>query len=143
MLDKRILEQVLSEQQLELYNLSSKTLCTRPEEQLVDLDSNMAQVVIGVRRCGKSTLCFNVLKNSGVLFAYANFDDERFEEMTSNDLNSVLEVLYKIYGPVFPSTSINLLGCQRNCVNAPWKISSSEQLPTTVLSISIYGYYTV
>lgn len=39
--------------------------------------------------------------------------------------------------------SINLLGCQRNCVNAPWKISSSEQLPTTVLSISIYGYYTV
>ena len=98
MLDKRILEQVLSEQQLELYNLSSKTLCTRPEEQLVDLDSNMAQVVIGVRRCGKSTLCFNVLKNSGVLFAYANFDDERFEEMTSNDLNSVLEVLYKIYG---------------------------------------------
>ena len=98
MLDKRILEQVLSEQQLELYNLSSKTLCTRPEEQLVDLDSNMAQVVIGVRRCGKSTLCFNVLKKSGILFAYANFDDERFEEMTSNDLNSVLEVLYKIYG---------------------------------------------
>ena len=98
MLDKRIIEQVLAEQQLELANLSSKTLCSRPEEQLVELDSDMAQVVIGVRRCGKSTLCYNVLKENGELFAYANFDDERFEEMTSKDLNAVLEVLYKMYG---------------------------------------------
>lgn len=98
MLNKRIIEQVLAEQQLELANLSSKVLCSRPEEQLVELDSDMAQVVIGVRRCGKSTLCYNVLKENGELFAYANFDDERFEEMTSKDLNTVLEVLYKMYG---------------------------------------------
>ncbi len=98
MLDKRIIEQVLAEQQFELANLSSKALCSRPEEQLVELDSDMAQVVIGVRRCGKSTLCYNVLKENGELFAYANFDDERFEEMTSKDLNTVLEVLYKMYG---------------------------------------------
>lgn len=98
MLDKRIIEQVLAEQQLELANLSTKTLCTRPEEQLVELDSDMAQVVIGVRRCGKSTLCYNVLKENGELFAYANFDDERFKEITSQDLNTVLEVLYKTYG---------------------------------------------
>lgn len=98
MLDKRTIEQVLAEQQLELAGLSSKALCSRPEEQLVELDSDMAQVVIGVRRCGKSTLCNNVLKKNGELFAYANFDDERLEEMTSKDLNAVLEVLYKIYG---------------------------------------------
>lgn len=98
MLNKRIIEQVLVEQQLELANLSSKALCSRPEEQLVELDSDMAQVVIGVRRCGKSTLCYNVLRENGELFAYANFDDERFEEMASKDLNTVLEVLYKMYG---------------------------------------------
>lgn len=98
MLDKRIIEQVLAEQQLELNNLSLKTLYSRPEEQLVELDSNMAQVVIGVRRSGKSSLCFNVLKKNGELFAYVNFDDERFEEIVSKDLNTVLEVLYKIYG---------------------------------------------
>lgn len=97
-MDKRTIEQVLAEQQLELAGLSSKALCSRPEEQLVELDSDMAQVVIGVRRCGKSTLCNNVLKKNGELFAYANFDDERLEEMTSKDLNAVLEVLYKIYG---------------------------------------------
>lgn len=39
--------------------------------------------------------------------------------------------------------TINLLGCQRNCINAPWYIKSSEQLPCKVLSITIYGYYLV
>lgn len=64
----------------------------------MELDSDMAQVVIGVRRCGKSTLCYNVLKENGELFAYANFDDERFKEITFQDLNTVLEVLYKTHG---------------------------------------------
>ena len=39
--------------------------------------------------------------------------------------------------------SVNLLGMQRNCASAPWKISSSEQLPSTILSVAIYGYYIV
>lgn len=39
--------------------------------------------------------------------------------------------------------SINLLGVQRNCMNAPWTIKSSEQLPATVLSVTMYGYYLV
>ena len=58
----------------------------------------MAQVVIGVRRSGKSTLCYNVLKPHAKNFAYVNFDDERFEKLKTEDLNIVLEVLYKIYG---------------------------------------------
>lgn len=98
MVDKRIIEQVLVEQKGELANLSTKNLCSRPEEELVDTDSDMAQVVIGVRRCGKSTLCYNALKKTGEPFAYVNFDDERFSGMTSWDLNDVLETLYKLYG---------------------------------------------
>lgn len=39
--------------------------------------------------------------------------------------------------------SINILGSEHNCINAPWTISSTEQLQTNVLSISIYGYYTI
>ena len=39
--------------------------------------------------------------------------------------------------------SVNLLGMQRNCASSPWKISSSEQLPSTILSVAIYGYYIV
>ncbi len=39
--------------------------------------------------------------------------------------------------------SINILGTERNCINAPWTISSDEQLPTTVLSVETQGYYVV
>ena len=98
MIDKRVIEQVLSEQYEEIVSLQDVALCSRKEEAQVELDSNMAQVIIGVRRSGKSTLCYNVLKTSGKKFAYANFDDERFESLQTNDLNTVLEVLYKIYG---------------------------------------------
>ena len=98
MVDKRIIEQVLAEQYEELVSLQNIDLCTRKEEDEINLDSHLAQVVIGVRRSGKSTLCYNALKIKNVKFAYANFDDERFEKMQTSDLNTVLEILYKIYG---------------------------------------------
>ena len=98
MVDKRTIEQVLEEQYDELSALQDVELCSRNEESLVDLNSNLAQVVIGVRRSGKSTLCYNVLKQHAEKFAYVNFDDERFDGLQTSDLNTVLEVLYKIYG---------------------------------------------
>ena len=98
MVDKRIIEQVLAEQYEELVALQDVALCTRKEETEIDIDSNLAQVVIGVRRSGKSTLCYNVLKAHKDKFAYVNFDDERFQDMQTSDLNTVLEVLYKVYG---------------------------------------------
>ncbi len=55
MIDKRVMEQVLAEQYRELLELNDLRLCKRKEEELVEIDSTMAQVVIGVRRCGKST----------------------------------------------------------------------------------------
>lgn len=93
------LEKVLLEQQDELENLAQDSLIHRPEEDLINLNSRLAQVVIGVRRSGKSTLCFNALRKAGVHFAYANFDDERMAGMETGDLDTVLQTLYKIYGP--------------------------------------------
>ena len=98
MIDKRTLELVLTDQKEELLYKSKLQFCYRKEEDLVNLNSNQAQVVIGVRRSGKSTLCFNLLQRAGVKYAYVNFDDERFENITSKDLNNILEVLYKING---------------------------------------------
>ena len=97
-MDTRIIETVLLEQKEELLNKLNEEYCTRPEEQLVDLESNLAQVIIGVRRSGKSTLCFNVIKKSDAKFAYVNFDDERLSTISASELNVVLECLYKIYG---------------------------------------------
>ena len=97
-IDKRSLEIILSDQKKEIENRREEQLCPRREEELVDLNSPQAQVVIGVRRCGKSTLCFQALQHIGEHFAYVDFDDERLAGLQSNQLNDILEVLYKIYG---------------------------------------------
>lgn len=92
------LEKVLLEQQDELEALKGENLIHRPEEELINLKSNLAQVVIGVRRSGKSILCFNALTKAGVSYAYVNFDDERLVKLEALDLDKVLQTLYKIYG---------------------------------------------
>ncbi len=97
-MDKRILETILEDQAEELERKRLQHFCKRKEEELIDLTSTQAQVVIGVRRSGKSTLCYNALVSAGVKFAYVNFDDERLFSLTASDLNDVLEVLYKING---------------------------------------------
>lgn len=94
----RILETILADQAEELAFKQTLRFCKRKEEDFIDLKSTQAQVVIGVRRSGKSTLCFNALTRNGVKFAYVNFDDERLIGLRAEDLNDVLEVLYKING---------------------------------------------
>ncbi len=98
MIDARTLEAILSDQKTELEARQQETLCHRPEESLVEINSPQAQVVIGVRRSGKSTMCYQALMQRGVHFAYVDFDDERLNGMKAEQLNDVLEVLYKIYG---------------------------------------------
>lgn len=94
------INQILYDQREEILTLNTSTLCSRLEENLFDLQSNLAQVVIGVRRSGKSTLCMKVLKESGVLFGYVNFDDEQLAGLKTDQLNDVLGAIYKVYGDV-------------------------------------------
>lgn len=92
------LQMVLADQKLELEKLMARPTCTRFEESLVNLRSRLAQVVTGVRRSGKSTMCLNVLKTSGINFGYVNFDDERLAMLSGEDLDTVLTAAYKVYG---------------------------------------------
>ena len=98
MIDKRTLEFILTDQQEEIEGRTDETLCHRKEELFVDVKSSQAQVVIGVRRSGKSTLCYQALQRQGVKYAYVDFDDERLTNLQAEQLNDVLETLYKIYG---------------------------------------------
>ena len=68
------IDTVLLEQQDELEVLRKSSLVHRSEEKLINLKSKLAQVVVGVRRSGKSTLCFNALEAAKVKYAYVNFD---------------------------------------------------------------------
>ncbi len=97
-MDATVLLEILRDQREELDSLRSQYFCERKEEGLIKLESKKAQVVIGVRRSGKSTLCFNALNKAQVRFAYVNFDDERLVGLSSDDLNDVLKSLYQIYG---------------------------------------------
>lgn len=62
----------------------------------------MAQVVIGVRRSGKSTLCHKVLLEHGIRYGYVNLDDDRLLGMKAEDLNTVLSCVYQLYGTDIP-----------------------------------------
>lgn len=97
-MDAKKLNTALLDQKADIENLRSRSFCHRPEERLINMDSNLAQVVIGVRRSGKSTLCFNALEASGVSYAYVNFDDENLYGLEAQDMNDVLQALYSIYG---------------------------------------------
>ena len=89
---------IIAEQKEEFLSEDFTGLCTREEEQQIDLKSHLAQVVIGVRRSGKSTMCRKVLREANMKTAYVNFDDERLASVQTSDLNNILESLYVIYG---------------------------------------------
>ena len=97
-IDKRTLEIVITDQRQELEAKRNDAFCYREEEQLIDLKSSQAQVVIGVRRSGKSTLCFQALENAKARYAFVDFDDERLAGIEAKQLNDILEILYKVYG---------------------------------------------
>ena len=89
---------IMAEQKEEFLSEDFASFCPREEEKQIDLKSHLAQVVIGVRRSGKSTMCRKVLREANVKAAYVNFDDERLAKTQTSDLNNILEALYIVYG---------------------------------------------
>ena len=66
MVEEKVILQVLEEQKEYAQNDAKQKWVDRYEETLFEFDSPLAQVVIGVRRSGKSTLCHKVLSQRGV-----------------------------------------------------------------------------
>ena len=102
MIDEKIILQVLTEQREDIKSYKPQKWVTRMEESLFEFDTTMAQVVIGVRRSGKSTLCHKVLLEHGIRYAYVNFDDYRLANMEVTDMNTVLSCVYQLYGTDIP-----------------------------------------
>lgn len=88
---------ILDDQRAWFKSRDISNLVSRREEEQLSLDSNLAQVVIGVRRCGKSTLCEKFLLEHKAECAYVNFDDERLFRLKAEDLNRMLEAIYILY----------------------------------------------
>ena len=98
MVEERIMLQVLAEQKEYVSSYHPEQWVKRNEEAFFEFDSPLAQVVIGVRRSGKSTLCHKVLLEHRVNYGYANFDDDRFARLQTEDLNTLLSCIYQVYG---------------------------------------------
>lgn len=96
-MNSRAIKRVIADQAEELDALKNENLVERdilPETQKL-LGESVAKVVTGVRRCGKSTLCRQLL--DGKSYAYLNFDDERLLSLKSDKLNDVFELLLMEY----------------------------------------------
>lgn len=98
MVSERIILQVLSEQKGEIKSYQTSRWVSRNEENLFEFESSLAQVVIGVRRSGKSTLCHKVLLEHKIIYAYVNLDDDRLASLQTEDLNTILSCVYQLYG---------------------------------------------
>lgn len=97
-MDPSTIRKTIIDQHEELLTYENGEFVYRKEVEQISLTDNLAQVVIGVRRSGKSTLCHMAMNRAGVKYGYVNFDDDRFANLKVEDLNLVLEAVYQVYG---------------------------------------------
>ncbi|MCW1299307.1 MAG: ATP-binding protein, partial [Candidatus Parvarchaeum sp.] len=97
-MDVERLKQIIVDQRAQLEEKFKK-------EKIIDRDSSEirklfshpnAFIILGIRRCGKSTLSEEIFRNQK--FGYVNFDDDRMIKLDASDLNRVLQALYELYG---------------------------------------------
>lgn len=98
MISDSVILQVLAEQKDEVRSFDFSKWVSRMEESQFEFDSQLAQIVIGVRRSGKSTLCHKVLLEHHIAYAYVNLDDDRLANVKVEDLNTILTCIYQLYG---------------------------------------------
>ena len=89
---------ILTEQKEERDSLPLESYCQRSQLQELDVFSPLAQVVMGMRRSGKTVLCHQALHAAGVNYAFINFDDETLANLEASQLNDVLQAAYVVYG---------------------------------------------
>ena len=91
---------ILANQKEELERMMSEPdIIDRALSGSIDLGSPVAQIVTGIRRCGKSVLCRLALRRAGKPFGYVDFDDEALEGLQASELNAVFEAALVVYGP--------------------------------------------
>ncbi|RLJ07634.1 MAG: hypothetical protein DRP16_03065 [Candidatus Aenigmatarchaeota archaeon] len=99
MVSKEAIREIVIEQREEMREIFEKEKIIEREmrneaKRYIQVPNILA--ILGVRRCGKSMLSWEIFKDEK--FSYINFDDERLVGMKAEDLNKVLEVFYELYG---------------------------------------------
>ncbi len=105
MLSSTALAAVVREQGADLQRFLARTKLIRRDrrdEFQRLLKSKLIAVVLGIRRAGKSTLCFQELDFERT--SYVNFDDERLWNIAARDL----QALYEVFLEINPQTEVIL-----------------------------------
>ncbi|MBM3234632.1 ATP-binding protein [Candidatus Pacearchaeota archaeon] len=95
-MEKQTIKQIVLDQREEIKEIFKTKIIEREIEEKVrdSLKDNLIKVIIEIRRCGKSVLSHQILKEKN--YGYINFDDERLIGAKAEDLNDFLEVLKEI-----------------------------------------------
>jgi len=95
MITKEDLTKVIKEQRK--WVESTERGISREKVEEIKLNKSFALVVAGIRRCGKSTLLNQILKEQKI-FYYLNLEDPRLEGFKLTDFNTAEEIFNEIYG---------------------------------------------
>ncbi|HIE41165.1 MAG TPA: ATP-binding protein [Candidatus Aenigmarchaeota archaeon] len=95
-MDKYLIKHILLEQKREIVEIFKDKIIEREIFPQVKetINSDLIKVIMGVRRCGKSVLAHQLLKDK--TYGYINFDDERLIGVKTSNLNDFLEALKEI-----------------------------------------------
>jgi len=92
-----VMKRAIREKEDELKEKFKKEVIVERELKIRKISTDVATIITGVRRCGKSILAFSLAKDKN--FGYVNFEDERLQ-VHYKELNSVLEAIYQLKGNV-------------------------------------------
>ena len=95
MITNKILEQVIVSQRNTLESLELGT--TRKETKETKAQDSFALIIMGIRRCGKSTLLHQLIKKEKIAY-YLNLEDPRLDGFQLSDFNKIELLMKKIYG---------------------------------------------
>ena len=95
MITKDVLRGVIKSQKEALDRLDTGT--PRDMKKEIKITDSFAFMITGVRRCGKSTLLHQLIKDKGNCY-YLNLEDPRLEGFSLIDFNRVEEVMNEEYG---------------------------------------------
>lgn len=97
MIPREILETIVKDQRSELTGITGNV--PREITKTITFLGSSAIVVKGIRRCGKSTVLRELLREKhGDAFYYANFDDERLMGFGASDFQTLMEVFIANHG---------------------------------------------
>src|SRR3989344_7754102 len=96
MLELKDLRNIALKQKEEIEKIDSTIKRDILDEILNWFKDNRVMILTGIRRCGKSTILKQIIKNKDN-FCYINFEDERFLDFKAQDFEKLNEILIEIY----------------------------------------------